>query len=140
MKRWQIEKSEISEISKKLFRVSFFRLFDFALQPKLKTRIKNSRKKICEISEISEVSEFSTWPVKKLRLDYYELDLQISRQFEHRKTKVNQYAGRYLPSLLTGAMLTTLEDDSSSFMLQNNQTSLSHKCLPNDSQLEGMKH
>ena len=37
MKKWQIdnsEKSEISEISEKLFRV-----FDFALQPKSKTRI-----------------------------------------------------------------------------------------------------
>ena len=56
MKKWQIknsEKSEISEISEKLFRVSFFRVFDFALQPKPKTRIKNSRKKISEISEIS---------------------------------------------------------------------------------------
>ena len=37
MKKWQIEnseKSEISEISEELFRV-----FDFALQPKSKTRI-----------------------------------------------------------------------------------------------------
>ena len=37
MKKWQIENSEklgISEISEKLFRV-----FDFALQPKSKTRI-----------------------------------------------------------------------------------------------------
>ena len=60
MKKWQIEnseKSEISEISEKLFRV-----FDFALQPKSKTHIKNSRKKISEISKISEVSEFSILP------------------------------------------------------------------------------
>ena len=62
MKKWQMEnseKSEILEISEKLFRLSFFRVFDFALQPKSKTRIKSSRKKI---SEISEVSKFSTWP------------------------------------------------------------------------------
>ena len=58
----------------------------------------------------------------------------------HRKIKLNQYAGRYLPSLFTGAMPTTSEDDSTSFMLQNNQTSLSRKCLQNDSQREGMKH
>ena len=44
MKKWQIEnseKSEISEITEKWFRV-----FDFALQPKSKTRIWNSWKKI----------------------------------------------------------------------------------------------
>ena len=33
MKKWQIENSEKSEISEKLFRVSYFRDFDFALQP-----------------------------------------------------------------------------------------------------------
>ena len=64
----------------------------------------------------------------------------LFEHIEHRKTKVNQYAGRYSSILLTGAMLTTLEDDSSSFMLQNNQTSLSRKCLQNDLQREGMKH
>ena len=51
------EKSEISEKSEKLFRV-----LDFALQPKSKTRIEKPRKKISEIFEISEISEFSTWP------------------------------------------------------------------------------
>ena len=51
MKKWQIEnseKSEISEILEKLFRV-----FDFALQPKSKTWIQKSWEKISEISEIS---------------------------------------------------------------------------------------
>ena len=40
MKNWQIENSEtleISEISEILFR--YFQVFDFALQPKSKTRI-----------------------------------------------------------------------------------------------------
>ena len=67
----------------------------------------------------------------------------IYRLVEHigqRKMKVNQYAGRYSPSFLTGAMLTMLEDDSSNFMLQNNQISLSRKCLQNNSQREGTKH
>ena len=87
MKKWKIEnseKSEISKISEKLFRVflflsfrfcstakiyiensekleiseiseKLFRVFDFALQP-------NSDLKISEkISEISEVSQFLTW-------------------------------------------------------------------------------
>ena len=48
MKKWQIENSETSEISEILFRV-----FDFALQPKSKTRIQKSREKISEISEVS---------------------------------------------------------------------------------------
>ena len=44
MKKWQVEnsgKSEISEISKSflIFEFSYFRVFDFALQPKLETRI-----------------------------------------------------------------------------------------------------
>ena len=46
MKKWQIEnleKSEILEITEKLFRV-----FDFALQPKSETRIWNSWKKISQ--------------------------------------------------------------------------------------------
>ena len=37
MKKWQIE--NISEISEKLFRIFLFRVFDFALQLKSKTRI-----------------------------------------------------------------------------------------------------
>ena len=60
MKKWQIEnseKSEFSEISEKLFRV-----LDFALLTKSKTRIQKSRKSFFQISQISEVSEFSTWP------------------------------------------------------------------------------
>ena len=56
MKKWQIENSETSEISEKLFQV-----FSFSLQPKSKTRIQKSRKKLSKISEISEVSECSTW-------------------------------------------------------------------------------
>ena len=52
MKKWQIENSEKSEISEKLFRV-----FE-------KLGFKNLGKKI---SEISEVFEFSTWPVKILQ-------------------------------------------------------------------------
>ena len=55
MKKWQIENSEKSEISEKLFWV-----FDFFLQRKSKTRIQKSWKKI---SEIFKVSEFSTWPI-----------------------------------------------------------------------------
>ena len=39
MKKWQIKNSEKSEILEQLFRVSYFRVFDFALQPKSKTRI-----------------------------------------------------------------------------------------------------
>ena len=62
MKKWQIknlEKSEISEISEKLFRVFSFPSFRFCPTAK----IENSDLKISEkISEISEVSEFSTWP------------------------------------------------------------------------------
>ena len=45
MKKWQLESSENSEISEKLFRVFYFRVFDFALQPKSKTWIKNLEKK-----------------------------------------------------------------------------------------------
>ena len=66
MKKWQIknlEKSEISEISEKLFRVFLFLSFRFCL----KAKIENSDLKISEIfseiSEIFKVSEFSTWPV-----------------------------------------------------------------------------
>ena len=61
MKKWQIknlEKSEILEISQKLFQVSFFQVFDFALQPKSKTPIKKSWKKISEISEILTWSHY----------------------------------------------------------------------------------
>ena len=63
MKKWQIEnseKSEISEISEKLFPVFLFPSFRFCPTPK----IENSDLKILEkISEISEVPEFSTWSV-----------------------------------------------------------------------------
>ena len=77
MKKWQIEnseKSEISEILEKLFRV-----FDFALQPKSKTWIQKSWEKISEISEISQVSEFSTW--SKVTVDV----LQKNSLFENRE-------------------------------------------------------
>ena len=55
MKKWEIENSETSEISE-----IFFRVFDFALKPNLKTQIQKTRKKIPEISKISAVSEFFT--------------------------------------------------------------------------------
>ena len=61
MKKWQIEnseKSEISDISEKLFRVFFFPSFQFYPTAK----IENSDLIISEISGISEVSKFSTWP------------------------------------------------------------------------------
>ena len=47
--------------------------------------------------------------VKKLRLDWI---YRLVEHIGHQKMKVNQCAGRYSPSLLTGAMLMTLEDDS----------------------------
>ena len=63
MKKWQIEnseKSEISEISEKLFPVFLFPSFQFCPTAK----IENSDLKILEkISEIFEVPEFSTWSV-----------------------------------------------------------------------------
>ena len=46
MKKWQIENSENSEISEKLFRV-----FDFALQLKSKTRISKSRNRVFNQAE-----------------------------------------------------------------------------------------
>ena len=59
MKKWQIENSEKSEISEKLFRVFLFPSFQFCPTAKIeKLDLKISEK----ISQISEVSEFSTWP------------------------------------------------------------------------------
>ena len=48
MEKWQIknpEKSEISEISEKLFRVFLFRVFDFTYSQNGKIAFKNLRKK-----------------------------------------------------------------------------------------------
>ena len=59
MKKWQIENSEKSEISEKLFRVFLFPSFRFCPTAKIeKLDLKISEK----ISQVSEVSEFSTWP------------------------------------------------------------------------------
>ena len=65
MKKWQIENSEtsgISKISEILFRVFLFPSFRFALQPNWKLGFKSLGKNFSEFSEISEFSEFSTWP------------------------------------------------------------------------------
>ena len=57
-----LEKSEISEISEKLFGIFLFTSFRFFPTGK----IQNSDLKISEkISEIFEVSEFSVWPSLK---------------------------------------------------------------------------
>ena len=63
-KEEKIKKENETVTSRKNYsEFSYFRVFDFARQPKSKTRIQKSQKKI---SEISEISEFSTWPICQL--------------------------------------------------------------------------
>ena len=63
--KWKNGKSKTRKSRKSrknYFKFPYFRVFEFALQPKSETRTWNSGKKISKISEISQVSEFSTWP------------------------------------------------------------------------------
>ena len=79
-------------------------------------------------------------------MDFTSTTIETVKNLEHKFTKANESIEQtnialknLRPSWVTGAMLTILEDDSSSFMPENNQTSLSYKCLQNDSQQERMK-
>ena len=68
MKKWQIENSgtsEVSKISEILFRVFLFPRFRFCPIAKIENsdlKILEKISKLSEISEFSEFSKFSTWP------------------------------------------------------------------------------
>ena len=68
------------------------------------------------------------------------LDLQISRAHQTPKDESESVCRPIFAQFVNGVMPTMLEGESPSFRLQNSQTSLSRKCLQNDSQREGMKH
>lgn len=64
---------------------------------------------------------------KKLNLDYYELELQISRTHQ-----TPESADKYLHNSLTAALLMICEDNSSNFPLQSNNKSRYYKCSLSD--------